>query len=80
MDEKPETKPMGQVIQIDEARIRDHLGEMVRGTVEEALNAMLDAEADRLSIADQNGATARRDTGPWRLVRHAAWRAWPPHA
>ena len=24
-------KPMGQVIEIDEARIRDHLGEMVRG-------------------------------------------------
>lgn len=39
---------MGQVIQIDEARIRDHLGEMVRGIVEEALNAMLDAEADAL--------------------------------
>ena len=30
---------MGQVIQIDEARIREHLGEMVRGTVEETLNA-----------------------------------------
>jgi len=28
MDEKPETKPMGQVIQIDEARIRNHLGEV----------------------------------------------------
>ena len=41
-------KSMGQVIQIDEARIRDHLGEMVRGTVEETLNAMLDAEADQL--------------------------------
>ena len=41
-------KPMGQVIQIDEARIRDHLGEIVRGTVEETLNAMLDAEADQL--------------------------------
>jgi hypothetical protein len=41
-------KPMGQVIQIDEARTRDHLGEMVRGTVEETLNAMLDAEADQL--------------------------------
>ena len=38
-------KPMGQVIQIDEARIRDHLGEMVRGTVEETLNAMLDARS-----------------------------------
>ena len=34
--------PMGQVIQIDEARIQDHLGEMVRGTVEETLNALLD--------------------------------------
>ena len=41
-------RPMGQVIQIDEARIRDHLGEMVRGTVEETLNALLDAEADQL--------------------------------
>ena len=48
MDEKTEQKSMGQVIQIDEARIRDHLGEMVRGTVEEALNVMLDAEADQL--------------------------------
>jgi transposase-like protein len=35
-----------QVIQIDEARIRDHFGEMVRGTVEEALNVMLDAKID----------------------------------
>jgi len=32
-------KPMGQVIQIDEARIRDHLGEMVRGTVKETLKS-----------------------------------------
>lgn len=48
MDEMPEARPMGQVIQIDEARIRDHLSKMVRGTVEEALNNMLDAEADRL--------------------------------
>ena len=30
-------KTLGQVIQIDEARIRDHLGDMVRGTVEETL-------------------------------------------
>lgn len=38
----------GEAIKIDEARIKDHLGEMVRGTVEEALNAMLDPEADQL--------------------------------
>src|ERR1700744_666493 len=50
MEEQPmsDENPMGQVIQIDEARIRDHLGEMVRGTVEETLNGMLDAEADEL--------------------------------
>ena len=48
MKEENEGRPMGQVIKIDEARIRDHLGEMVRGTVEETLNAMLDAEADEL--------------------------------
>ena len=63
MDEKPETRPMGQVIQIDEARIRDHLGEMVRGTVEEALNAMLDAEADQLCGAGRyERSEARKDT------------------
>ncbi len=49
MAEEEKPKAMGQVIQIDEGRIRDHLGEMVRGTVEEALNAMLDAEADPTS-------------------------------
>ncbi len=56
-------KPMGQVIQIDEAKIRDHLGEMVRGTVEEALNAMLDAEADQLCGAGRyERSEARRNT------------------
>lgn len=62
MNEQNETG-MGEVIQIDEARIRDHLGEMVRGTVEEALNAMLDAEADLLCNAGRYERTeARRDT------------------
>ena len=37
-------------------RIRDHLGEMVRGTVEETLNAMLDAEADQMCGAGRSGA------------------------
>ena len=48
-------KPMGQVIQIDEARIRDHLGEMVRGTVEETLNAMLDALRTQRGSAGYSG-------------------------
>lgn len=54
---------MGQVIQIDEARIKDHLGEMVRGTVEESLNAMQDAEADRLCGAGRYERNdGRKDT------------------
>ena len=48
------TKPLSKVIRIDESEIRGHLDEMVRGTVEETLNAMLDAEAS-LSRADGSG-------------------------
>ena len=63
MTEETENKLMSQVIQIDEARIKDHLGEMVRGTVEEALNAMLDAEADRLCGANRyERSQGRKDT------------------
>ena len=76
MDEKDDAKPMGQVIQIDEGRIRDHLGEMVRGTVEEALNAMLDAEADRLCGAGRyERSEARKDTRAGRYERSLETRA-----
>ena len=46
-------KPLSKVIRIDENEIRGHLDEMVRGTVEETLNAMLDAEADELCNAQR---------------------------
>ena len=63
MNDESGAKPMGEVIQIDEARIKDHLGQMVRGTVEEALNAMLEAEADRLCGAGRyERSEARKDT------------------
>ena len=51
--EDDNTKAMGKVIRIDESQIRDHLGEMVRGTVEETLNSMLDAEADQMCRAQR---------------------------
>jgi len=44
-------KDLSNVIQINETQIQDHLGEMVRLTVEETLNAMLDAGADDLCQA-----------------------------
>ena len=40
--------PLGNVITIDDERIKSHLERVVRGTVEETLNALLDAEAERL--------------------------------
>ena len=51
---------LGQVIRIDEGRIQEHLGEVVRSTVEETLNAMLDAEADRLCQAARYERTEAR--------------------
>ena len=41
---------LGNVITIDE-QIKNHLDRVVRGSVEETLNALLDAEADRLFSA-----------------------------
>lgn len=42
------TKPLGEVIAINEGLIKDHLDKVVVKTVEETLNALLDAEADEL--------------------------------
>ena len=38
----------GPVVQIDEGRIQAHLDEVVRATVEETLNQLLDADADHV--------------------------------
>lgn len=56
-------KGAGKIIKIDDQMIRDHLGEVVRGTVEDTLNALLDAEADELSGAKKYERTEdRKDT------------------
>jgi putative transposase len=52
-----------KIIEINEEKIKDHLGEFVRGTVEETLNAMLDAEADAICNAQKyEHSTERKDT------------------
>ena len=61
--EEDSTKTLGNVIRIDDERIQDHLKHVVRGSVEETLNALLDAEADRLAgAARYERSEARRDT------------------
>ena len=47
------TKVLSKVIRIDESEIRGHLDELVRGTVEETLNGLLDAEADEMCRAQR---------------------------
>jgi putative transposase len=48
-----DSKKLGQVVSIDETKIENHLGELVRGTVEQTINAMLEAEADALCGAQR---------------------------
>jgi putative transposase len=55
--------PLGGVVRIDDGRIQAHLDAVVRSTVEEALNALLDAEADHLCGARKYERTeGRKDT------------------
>jgi len=57
------TKSLGSVVQINEGKIQAHLYEVVRSTVEETLNSLLDAEADRLCGAQRYEHTeGRKDT------------------
>jgi transposase-like protein len=71
-----EVPKLSQVIQIDEGKIQEHLGEAVRSRVEETLNAMLDAEADRLCRAERYERTeARKDTRAGSYQRHLQTKA-----
>jgi len=55
-----DSKNLSKVISINEAEVKNHLGEIVRGTVEETLNGLLDAEADRLCNARRYERSADR--------------------
>jgi len=50
-----------KVIQIDEAQLKDQLGNLVRESVEDTLNTMLDAEADRLCQAKRYERSPERN-------------------
>lgn len=55
-----EGRQLGEVVQIDTREIQKHVDEVVRDTVEETLNALLDGEADRLCRAERYERTAGR--------------------
>ena len=71
-----ETKALGSVVQIDEGKIQAHLDEVVRNTVEETLNALLDAEADQLCGAGRyERSEGRKDTRAGSYERQLQTRA-----
>ena len=71
-------KDLSGVIKIDQDQIKSHLGEMVRQNVEETLNDLLDAEADRLCHADRYERTeARTDTRAGHYRRQLQTQAGP---
>ena len=55
-----EQKTLNKVIKINEAKIQSHLDTMVRSTVEQTLNDLLDAEADQLCNAKRYERTEDR--------------------
>ncbi len=70
------TQDKEKVIQINEEAIRDHLGKLVRSTVEETLNGLLDAEAERLCNTEKYQRNrARKDTRAGHYQRKLQTRA-----
>ena len=64
---------LNEIIKIDEVQVENHLGEMVRGTVQETLNARPDAEAKKFVP----GEALRADGGP---DRHPGGSLYPQAA
>jgi putative transposase len=54
--------PLG-ALQVDEAKLRGHVDEVVRSSVEETLNGLLDAEADQICRAQRYERSAERVDG-----------------
>ena len=50
----------GKLIEINENKVKDHLGKFVRETVEETLNIMFQEEADQLCHAQKHERSSKR--------------------
>jgi len=49
-----------EIVSFDDAELKEYLGDLVRRSVEDALNALLDAEADQIVNAGRHGRTDER--------------------
>src|SRR5262245_19233415 len=72
--EKDDSTPnvaKGKVLQIDEGQVRAHLSEIVRGSVEETLNALLQ-KAPTATPSGAKGRAVSQSMSPQRGRSHAA--------
>ena len=53
-------KKQGKIISIDDEQVKNHLDGIVKSTVEETINAMLDTEADELCRAKKHERSPER--------------------
>ena len=60
MPEGDITAPLGGVFAVDAGKVQSHLDRVVRETVEQTLNALLDAEADELCGAKRYASSPDR--------------------
>jgi putative transposase len=66
----------GQIIRIEQDQLHKHLDKIVRGTVEQTLNELLDAEADRLCHAGRyERSQNRKDTRAGHYTRNLETKA-----
>lgn len=78
VDTNPTADSFRQVIRIDEDQVKNHLDGLVRTSVQETLNALLDAEADALCGAKRyQHSPDRRDTRAGHYERQLHTKAGP---
>ena len=71
------TKDLRGTIRVDEGQLQGHVDEVVRTSVEETLNAMLEAEADQLCKAQRyERSPERADTRAGHYDRKLQTKAW----
>jgi hypothetical protein len=75
--ETEDTKALADVIRIDENAVKDHLGELVRGSVEETLNGLF--WTPRPTVCAKRAATSAPRSGgtPGRAATSACCRQRP---
>ena len=59
-DIRSSEKNQGKIVSIDEDQVKNHLDGIVRNTVEETINSLLDAEADEICNAKRHERTPER--------------------